>query len=89
MKPIITISLLVLSTFFCESCKKNAVSIMGDWKWIYSSSGGIFGSIIKPSAGATVSLSLNTNSTYTLYLKQSNKCTRLISHYVFFRYKHH
>ena len=68
MKPIIISFLLVLSTIFYQSCKKDTVVIKGDWKWIYSSNGGFAGGITNPSAGATVSLSLNTNLTYTFYL---------------------
>lgn len=68
MKSIIIIFLLALSAIFYSSCKKDSVAVKGDWKWIYSTSGGIAGGIINPSKGATVSLSLSNDSTYTLYL---------------------
>ena len=68
MKLIITISLFILSTIFYSSCKKDAIAVKGDWKWLYSTKGGIAGGIINPSASATVSLSLNSNLTYTMYL---------------------
>lgn len=68
MKLIITFLLLFLTTIICFSCKKNAIAKKGDWKWLYSSQGGFAGGIIYPSNGSVVSLSLDNNSTYTLYL---------------------
>ena len=68
MKSTITISLLILSMIFYPSCKKDAVAVKGNWKWIYSTSGGIAGGTINPSKNATVSLSLDKDSTYILYL---------------------
>lgn len=53
---------------FYASCKKDAVAVKGNWKWIYSTQGGIAGGTIKPSNGATVSLSLDTSLVYTFYL---------------------
>ena len=79
MKSIITIFLLVLSTIFCTSCKKDAVAVKGDWKWIYADQGGFAGGIIKPSNGATVSLSLNSDLTYTMYLNNQINAQGLYS----------
>jgi hypothetical protein len=68
MKSIIIISLFILTTFFCSSCKKDTIVIKGNWKWVYSTSGGIIYNKIEPSDGTTVSLSLNSDLTYTIYL---------------------
>ena len=67
MKSIITTFLLILSTIFCPSCKKDAVAVKGEWKWLYSSHAG-FSGFIYPSNGKTVSLSLKNDSTYMFYL---------------------
>lgn len=63
----ITIFLLTVA-IFCASCRKNTELVKGDWRWIYSTSGGFAGSIIKPADGTIVSMSLNNDSTYITYL---------------------
>jgi hypothetical protein len=68
MKQLLITVFLLTSTIFCTSCRKNAEPVKGDWRWIYSTSGGFIGSIIRPADGTIVSMSLNNDSTYIAYL---------------------